>query len=159
MSIRALPQDLINSLLPENAAYKADFSYDKNGLVYAYLQVSDLAFLARARPSSEKGKTLNELFIVNRKNGAPIQNAKVQFLDKKSKVFEHKKSDYQGHLTATLALLNFYSVRIEKGNDQLYLDDSQLRYYDYYNINTRESNKTYLFTDKPIYRPAAGVTQ
>jgi uncharacterized protein YfaS (alpha-2-macroglobulin family) len=134
-------------------SHKADFSYDNNGLVYAYLQVSDLAFLARARYVDKK--TVNELFILNRKNGAPIQQAKVQFLDKNWKQIEVKKSDDQGHLTKIFDPIKPYSIRIEKGNDQLYLDDTPLNYYNY--TSTRELNKAYLFTDKPIYRPGQTI--
>lgn len=134
-------------------SHKADFSYDKNGLVYAYLQVSDLAFLARARYKDKT--TLNEFFIVNRKNGAPVQKAKVQFFDKKWKKIDAKKSDKQGHLSTALNSKTPYSIRIKKGKDQLYLDDTKLSYYDYNAL--REGNKTYLFTDKSIYRPGQEI--
>lgn len=134
-------------------SHKADFSYDSNGLVYAYLQVSDLAFLARARYTDEDN--LNELFIVHRKNGAPIKAANVTFLDKNWKKIKTKKSNSQGHLTTYLIAANQYSIRIEKGNDQLYLDDTQLSYTDYNEL--KEGNKAYLFTDKPIYRPGQKI--
>lgn len=130
-------------------SHKSDFSYDNNGLVYAYLQVSDLAFLARGRLQGKK--TSNEFFILNRKNGAPIKNAKIQFLDENWKIIEAQKSDYQGHLSSTFKSRKPYSIRIKKGKDQLYLDDTRLSYYDYSRL--REGNKAYLFTDKPIYRP------
>ncbi len=134
-------------------SHKADFSYDNNGLVYAYLQVSDLAFLARARKTAEQD--LNELFILNRKNGAPIQKASVQFLDKNWKEIEVKKSNKQGYLTKTPDPSKPYSIRIKKGKDQLYLDDTQLKYYS--NSIIREQNKAYLFADKPIYRPGQEI--
>lgn len=134
-------------------SHKADFSYDNNGLVYAYLQVSDLAFLARARYTDEE--TLNELFIIHRKNGAPIKAANVDFLDKNWKVIKTKKSNSKGHLTTYLISANHYSIRIKKGKDQLYLDDTQLHYSDYNELE--EGIKTYLFTDKPIYRPGQKI--
>lgn len=134
-------------------SHKADFSYDNNGLVFAHLQVSDLAFLARARVQNKK--TFHEFFILNRKNGAPIKNAKVQFLDHKGKKIGTQKSDHQGHLSTTFESRAPYSIRIKKGKDQLYLDDTKLNYYDYNQL--REGNKAYLFTDKPIYRPGQEI--
>jgi hypothetical protein len=132
---------------------KADFSYNDNAFVYAYLQVSDLAFLARAR--SQKEKVLNEFFIVNRKNGAPIKGAKIQFLEETWKQIEAKRSDRQGHVTTPLNSETPYSIRIKKGKDQLYLDDTQLHYTD--SRSLREGDKAYLFTDKPIYRPGQEI--
>ncbi|WMX12542.1 alpha-2-macroglobulin family protein [Aureispira sp. CCB-E] len=134
-------------------SHKADFSYQKNGLVYAYFQVSDLAFIARARP--QKGQSINEFFIVNRKNGAPIEQAKVQFLDKDWKKIDTQYSNNQGHLTTHLNRTKPYSIRIKKGKDQLWLDDHQLRYNDYSRL--KKGKKTYLFTDKPIYRPGQNI--
>jgi uncharacterized protein YfaS (alpha-2-macroglobulin family) len=131
---------------------KESFRYDENGLVYAYLQVSDLAFISRGR---HLGQSFAEFFIVNRNNGAPIASATVTFLDENWKKINSAISKDNGHVSTKDIKKPDYSIRIAKGNDLLHLDNSIINYRSY--DEDRNGKKTYLFTDKSIYRPGQTV--
>lgn len=129
---------------------------DRDTFAFSTIQVTDLALV-------ETDKTDYKTFqIIDRNNGKPIANSKVEFSyyhrNNRSKQTENRTSDNFGLITFEKNK-NWYQgihVKVKHGNDVAYFGD----YYIYqYHKNKQEkvNYKSFLFTDRSIYRPGQTV--
>ncbi|NNE16387.1 MAG: hypothetical protein HKN51_15510 [Saprospiraceae bacterium] len=129
------------------------FIYDEKNAVHINdFQVSDLTYIYK-----NIGKGLNG-YVLNRKNGSPVSNAKVQvYLSKyNSKIrksewnkIDELKTGKEGQFNYNKYQSNF-SFRIIKDDDVLDLRES---HYNYGKGEEKEYSSAKLFTDRSIYRP------
>jgi uncharacterized protein YfaS (alpha-2-macroglobulin family) len=134
---------------------QADFS---GSFQYVSFQVSNLSYIFS---TDDKG---NYFLIVDRKTGAPIKDAAVEFMEQKYDYQSQKytsikagtgKSDKDGKVYAPVAQNKQFKLIIKKGSDVF--DGTQYHYSgEHFDINqTREGLE--VFTDRAIYRPGQSV--
>ncbi|MEZ4906523.1 MAG: alpha-2-macroglobulin family protein [Saprospiraceae bacterium] len=133
----------------------ADFDKNKGILSYSVFTVSNIAYWL------SKDNSQNELIVVNRKSGKPIENAIVELYEyqwnRQSRTNEKVlyytgNTDFDGRLVIPVhsGYKNLHVV-IYSGNDILNLENN-------INVNSYENNTTekatvIFFTDRNIYRP------
>lgn len=151
----------------EYGAYKLEFDYpgkDKSDRYRQddyYFAVSDLAVFARS-----SGKNTYDFFVVNRTNGKPVPNAKVNIYK-----LPRNWHDSSLELVETLATntdgLAVYNKKIPN-NDVFYqavsgsdtgsiLTPLPYSYYGYSDGNTDRRESVTIFTDRTLYRPGQTV--
>ncbi len=136
---------------------------DEATVVYHQFQVSSLSYLSKDNNASG----INELFVLDRESGKPIAGADIQVYQNR---YNNKQRSYEfvhvGQLlankegyTAVSAFKNEnygnYSFVISKNGDTLF-SDQYLRFYKVEKY-AEPSIKTYLFTDRAIYRPGQTI--
>lgn len=102
--------------------------------------------------------------IVHRGTGQPLQGVKVEFLSYEYNSNRRQQqevklgeavSDINGWVQVPEHANRTLSLRLTKGNDELFSDDT---YYTYrYGRSTRTSPATFFFTDRSIYRPGQKI--
>lgn len=137
------------------ASNQADFT---GSFQYMTFQVSNLAYIFT---SDDKG---NYFLIVDRKSGAPVKDASVEFMEQKYDYQTQKyssikagtgKSDKDGKVYAPGVKNTQFKLIVKKGSDVF---DGTQYHYDreiYQRMHARESLE--LFTDRAIYRPGQTV--
>ncbi len=125
---------------------------------YAFIQVTDIS-LVRIEDA-----TIELWQIINRNTGKPIHNAKVHVKSKTNYANRAKKidhvfySDKNGYIS--FGKNDYYNVyfEIQHENDHAIFNDYYI-YKGYYNqkVEKEISAKTFLFTDRSIYRPGQTI--
>ena len=140
------------------ASMNADFSINDNLLARQITYVSNISFIKNSR---------DEMYVLDRDNGAPLANAAVQVwqqvYNSASRKYEQQKkekysADKNGYIKLKKqkdAYFNLY-FQVNYQQDELFTDDA---YYTYSYNSYRNKNKksTFLFTDRSIYRPGQKV--
>ena len=139
------------------ASLRADFALDNNILTRQFTYVSNISYINNNK---------KELYVLNRNNGQPLVKAEVQLWD--------QSYDYKSRKYITVKKEKFYtdknglvkmdlpndrynnSLQIKYNGDELFTED--VYYSNNYNSYNRESQKrSFLFTDRSIYRPGQTI--
>jgi uncharacterized protein YfaS (alpha-2-macroglobulin family) len=142
------------------ASEKADFATGSNTMSREPFWVSNISYVTHAT---------DECFLLHRDNGNPLANAKVQIWysrydynkgEYKDEKGELKTSDANGFVLLPKVKSDrreSYKLEIKHSDDYLFLDDS--KYVNYYDgeQNPKSYTRTFLFTDRAIYRPGQTV--
>jgi len=135
------------------ASIEPDFSLSKNIIAKQLTYVSNITYIHT---------NTNDYYVLNRDNGQPLANAQVQLWESKynynKNSYEEKKlekytTDKNGFfkMKETEQYRN-YLLQIIHDTDELFMDDNN--YSNNYNSYAPEVEKrTFLFTDRSIYRP------
>ncbi len=141
------------------ASMKSDFSLANNIIGRATTYVSNISYI-----TSNK----NDLYVLDRDNGKPLEKATVQLYTQTynyaNRKYEEIKSavyttDKNGFVkTAQSKNYENSIVQVKYNNDELFTDDGyNTNYYDDVNENKKSSRRTFLFTDRSIYRPGQTI--
>jgi Bacterial Alpha-2-macroglobulin MG10 domain/Alpha-2-macroglobulin family/MG2 domain len=147
------------------ASTNPDFSFEQNPLAVQYFHVSNISYI----------NYLNDYFILHRETGKPLGSATVQvwryeydYASRRQKANKSESliADLNGYVALPTDKRSNQNLRLEIGwkNDRLFLDE---QYYPIYRLEEIESTnklkyekdnrKTFLFTDRSIYRPGQTV--
>ncbi|MFN0083362.1 MAG: alpha-2-macroglobulin family protein, partial [Ferruginibacter sp.] len=141
------------------ASTKADFSLSNNIIGRATTYISSISYI-----NSNK----NDLYVLDRDNGKPLEKATVQLYtstynyttrkydDVKSAIYT---SDKNGFVNIQRPK-NYENsiIQVTYNNDELFTDDGyNSYYYDDENSNKKSTRRTFLFTDRSIYRPGQTI--
>lgn len=130
---------------------RADFDMWKTGILsYSSFQVSDLNYV------SGNGKKCSEFYLVHRATGQPLLGVKAVFsalLEELWYMWLQKvvRSDKDGFLKSPAANMIFEDAFFQLSEADK-LEDVRFR-QSFYFWKASQSEKTYLFTDRAIYRP------
>ncbi len=139
------------------ASIKPDFSFANNVLARQLSHVSHISYIYNNQ---------NELYILNRDNGLPLANATLQMWQSKYNYSkrnyeEVKKENYTSDKNGLIKVkinredYNYY-MQVKYSGDELFTGDTYYHYgYDGY--ERKAVQKTFLFTDRSIYRPGQRV--
>ncbi len=142
------------------ASLREDFKQDNNIIGRLNTYISNLSYIVNNR---------NDFYVLDRDNGQPIANAAVQLWRSNynyvSRRYEETKgnlytSDKNGFVKFAKAANNENEniVQIKYAADELFTDDGiNNYYYDDYSKNRKATKRTFLFTDRAIYRPGQTV--
>ena len=130
---------------------------------------SQISYVTKNNNNSENF----ELYVLDRNNGQPLQNATIKFY---RNTYDYKTRKYiRTDLgTATADVNGYVSKKIDKQNNQNYYNEnflfdvsykddflpSEQSYYKYYyprNETTEYNKQVHLFTDRSIYRPGQTI--
>lgn len=149
---------LNNGLYIILAGMDENFSLSNNAIAKQVTYVSNLSTIHNG----------NDYYVVNRDNGQPMPNTKVQVWesrynyktgnddDKKAEEYTTNANGYF-KFTPTTEYRNV-SLQLTNGKDELFLDDNIYSYANYNSYNEPEPRPyTYFFTDRSIYRPGQTV--
>ncbi|WP_449267409.1 alpha-2-macroglobulin family protein [Gelatiniphilus marinus] len=147
-------------LLPKlnNGSYLVFASVENNENTFAFssIQVTDLALV-------ETDKTDYKTYqIIDRNNGNPISNAKVELSyfrnNIQTKQTENRTTDLHGkiNIKKTKAYYRNVNLKVKQSNDLAYFGAYYIYQY-YKNQNEKTTYKSFLFTDRSIYRPGQTV--
>lgn len=146
------------------ASDNKNFSNAKALLGARYFYVSSISFVSNQQ----------DYFVLNRDNGQPIANAKVQvwkqqydynvskYIKVKDKLYTTNDKGYfkmEEPKTEKNRYNNTYLFEINSRDERLFLDEGISSYY-FYNQKTeapKEITTAYLFTDRSLYRPGQTV--
>lgn len=141
---------------------KEDFGLDKNGMAYAFTNVSQLSYVERQNKGSY------EYYVVDRVSGQPQEGVKAEFYINKYnsllRRYENRKvgqgqTDKNGFVSSEgIYRKDYYSfyVRFSKDDDELYLGNSF--YNSRYNKPQKyKRNTAHIFLDRAIYRPGQTI--
>ena len=132
---------------------KADFSLDKNVLTKSLVYISNISYIQN---------THDELYVLDRETGQPLEKATVQLWNQnyngnlnkyeltKSLQFVSDKNGYVKLSKSKTYQQICYQINYQK--DELFTDDFFYN-YSYSSYDILVANKTFLFTDRSIYRP------
>jgi uncharacterized protein YfaS (alpha-2-macroglobulin family) len=122
---------------------------------YANIQVSNIAIV-------DKSDTKNNIYqIIDRNNGKPIPNIEVTlkyYKNNYSNRTERKTTNSYGEIEVAKTSDRLrLDIEVKNNNDKAYFDGYNL--YRYYNNDNEESitYRSFLFTDRSIYRPGQAV--
>jgi uncharacterized protein YfaS (alpha-2-macroglobulin family) len=155
IKIEALPQGSYYLLI----SMKEDFSLKNNIIGRITTYVSNISYISNNK---------NELYVLDRENGKPLENATVQLWNnlynngtRRNEEVKAAKytSDKNGFIKiAKSKNYENYFLQIKYNNDELFTDDAyNSYYYDSYNQNRNSVKRTFLFTDRSIYRPGQTI--
>jgi len=135
------------------ASIDANFSLSKNIIAKQLTYVSNISYIHT---------NTNDYYVLNRDNGLPLANAEIQLWESKydyktssttDTKLEKYTSDKNGYFKVkeTKNYRNFL-LQVVHNKDELFMDENN--YTSYYNSYTNEQEtRTFLFTDRSIYRP------
>lgn len=134
------------------------FSTDTDVLAVQYFHVSEIAFI----------EGHHEIYVVNRRTGKPLAGARIDLWEEKystkRRTYELKKVDSLVTAKNGLAKLDpknneFGQISIQYGRDKLHILDEYYRPYwkAYEKLSETETIRTYLFTDRDLYRPGQTI--
>ena len=155
IKIEALPQGAYYLLI----SMKEDFSLSNNIIGRITTYVSNISYISNNK---------NELYVLDRESGKPLENAVVQLWNNvynngTRRNEEAKGTKYTTDKNGFIKLAkskNYenYFLQIKYNNDELFTDDAyNSYYYDGYNQNRQAVKRTFLFTDRSIYRPGQTI--
>ncbi len=142
------------------ASLREDFKPDNNIIGRANTYVSNISYIVNNK---------NELYVLDRDNGQPLVNAAVQLwrsnYNYQTRKYEELKgnlysSDKNGFVKIAKAANNEYEniVQIKYVGDELFTDGGiNNYYYDNYTNARSTIKRTFLFTDRSIYRPGQTI--
>ncbi len=147
-------------LLPKlnNGTYLIYTSPKNNESTFAFstIQVTNLALV-------ETDNTDYKTFqIIDRNNGNPINNTKVELSylenNNRSKQTENYTTDFYGRIKIKKSKKRYRNIhlKVKHGNDVAYFGDYYIYQY-YKNKKEKVNYKSFLFTDRSIYRPGQTV--
>ncbi|TCP22102.1 alpha-2-macroglobulin family protein [Tenacibaculum skagerrakense] len=126
---------------------------EKNIFGHALIQVTNLTFIT----TNETGKTTYQ--VLDRNNGKPIYGAKVQLVNKEDRyqnnvIDKTFTTDKNGEFSFS-SNSYYYGVKaiISHKNDKATFGEYYLRENRIYNSKPSTITRTFLFTDRSIYRP------
>ncbi|MEO6488887.1 MAG: alpha-2-macroglobulin family protein [Ferruginibacter sp.] len=134
-----------------------EFALSQNILARQVIYVSNISYILNNK---------DEMYVLNRENGLPLLNAEVQLWQQtynyNTRKYEDVKkekylSDRNGYikLRKTKDAYNF-KLQFKFENDELFMDQNVSTYY-YNGFEKLMMQKTFLFTDRSIYRPGQTV--
>jgi len=141
------------------ASIKEDFSLSNNIVGRATTYVSNISYITNNK---------NELYVLDRDNGKPLEKATVQLWTNAYSYSTRKYETVKSGLYTTdkngfvkvVKPANYENsiVQVKYNNDELFTDDGYNSYY-YDDINTKNKStkRTFLFTDRSIYRPGQTI--
>lgn len=140
------------------ASMKSDFSTSNNFLAWQTTYVSNISYIYNNK---------DEVYILNRDNGEPLANAELQLWQQRYNnsigAYEDVKkekyiADKNGFIKVKKQKGDYYNsfFQIKYNADELFTDDNYYN-YDYTDNIDPQSKKTFLFTDRSIYRPGQTV--
>jgi len=139
------------------ASINPEFNTTQNIIARQTVYVSNISYLSNNK---------DELYILNRDNGLPLANAEVQLWQQKynyntRKNEEIKLDKYTSNENGLVKLKrtkDTYNTAIQViyKNEELFMDDHVTGYY-YNSYEKKSVKKTFLFTDRSIYRPGQQV--
>lgn len=152
IKIDALEKGCYALLISDNK----NFSTRKNAVAYSVLNVTELSYSARQLSTGE-----NELLVLNRSSGEPMKDVTVntykQEYDYKTRKNKFEKSgsyvtSANGSVTISATdKYNNFLIELKTADDYLWSGDYM---YNYARYNEETSYiKSFLFTDRAIYRP------
>ena len=129
---------------------------DENTFAFSTVQITNLALV---ETDKNDFKTFQ---IIDRNNGKPISNVKVELSyfrnNNRSEQTENHTTDLFGKIKINKSKKRYRNVnlKVKHGNDVAYFGDYYI--YQYYKNQTEKVNyKSFLFTDRSIYRPGQTV--
>ena len=154
IKIDALTQGVYYMLV----SMKEDFSMKNNIIGRVTTYVSNISYINNNK---------NELYVLDRDNGKPLQAANIQMWNNvynnttrkvdeiKSAKYTTDKNGYAKIVKTTNYENNF--LQINYGKDELFTDDAYNNYY--YNDYEKKlaQRRTFIFTDRSIYRPGQTI--
>jgi uncharacterized protein YfaS (alpha-2-macroglobulin family) len=155
IKVEALPQGSYYLLV----SMKEDFSLSNNIIGRLTTYVSNISYITNNK---------NELYVLDRESGKPLENATVQIWNniynngtRRNEEVKAAKytSDKNGFIKiAKSKNYENYFLQIKYNTDELFTDDAyNSYYYDGYNQNRNSVKRTFLFTDRSIYRPGQTI--
>ncbi|GAB4295004.1 MAG: alpha-2-macroglobulin family protein [Marinilabiliales bacterium] len=143
------------------AYWDDDFQSDSTEIIYAYTQITNIAYIYRKNPNDDY-----DVVITNRETGKPLKGAKTilweikyDYIFQKYKLARVKTytSDDNGiiNIPAVSEHGSSYYLEFEYGNDNAYCDEYIYQYMPYNYDEPRYV--TYFFTDREIYRPGQTI--
>ncbi len=135
------------------ASIDANFSLTKNIITKQLTYVSNISYLHT---------NTNDYYVLDRDNGKPLANAQVQIWESKYNYNSnsYEEVDAEKYTTDKNGFFKMkeskdyrnFLVQVKHGGDELFMDDNHSDYI--YNSYAPETEKrTFLFTDRSIYRP------
>jgi uncharacterized protein YfaS (alpha-2-macroglobulin family) len=139
---------------------KKELQIENNYFAYATLFSSDLSVITKGYTN-----TVSELYILNRRTGQPVENAKIELYVHE---YNQGKYVYKKHKTLYTDKTGYVKVNAEQKKqwsnyfrvDVTYKNDFISHYADFYSYLENESRKRTeinFFTDRAIYRPGQTV--
>ena len=135
------------------ASINPEFKQSQNIIARLITHVSNISYISNNK---------EELYILDRETGFPLSNAAVQLWQQKydyntRRSEETKLEKYitnaNGYIKLARSRDNYVTgVQVTYNNDELFLDDHIAAYY-YNSYEKKSVKKTFLFTDRSIYRP------
>lgn len=133
-----------------------------------YTHVSNLAYIHSFNQYYSRNAQLsskNELVVMHRESGVPLAGVKFSFYENQYQptlqrnhwvMQANATSDINGKVNADLPKNKNYSVKLEQGNDYLWLDDA-FSNSTYYEPNQKDIEDVLFFLDRSIYRPGQTI--
>ena len=163
LKIDPLPSGMYAILLSDDEG----FALGKGSLALMYTHVSNLAYLHSYHSNYFAGgrSTAKNIVVMDRYSGSPVAETTVSIYERKYKpstqtyineLVTKTSSDKTGKVASLLPASRTFSVKLEKGNDVLWLDDA-------FSNNSYEVPKAHatedilFFLDRSIYRPSQTV--
>lgn len=148
------------------AAMNEDFSLTHNIIAYERIHISNIGYVSRTMNDGSL-----ETYVFNRSTGMPLKNAQIEtYLEQynySTREYNLKKDrtfvcDENGCFTipAILATSNVYSKTMYfkiVSQDETYYADEYLYQYRNYEKEVEKLFKSFLFTDRSIYRPGQTI--
>ncbi|MBW8686562.1 alpha-2-macroglobulin family protein [Chitinophaga rhizophila] len=143
------------------ASVKSNFSLEDNLMAIQFIHVSNISYVLHEFNADD---IINRFYTLHRQSGQPLPNTKLNvwsFNDdgkkEKLQLVQTYTTDKEGKIDVKWSNLR-QDVKLEwiSGNDQLYLDDHKYVYnykYQQESEGQEENYKSFLFTDRAIYRP------
>jgi uncharacterized protein YfaS (alpha-2-macroglobulin family) len=155
IKIDALPQGMYYVL----TSLKEDFSLANNIIGRSVAYVSNISYIINNK---------SELYALDRDNGQPLANAAIQLWKNNYNYTTRKYEQVKASAYATdkngfakLAVSKNYEnniIQIKYNGDELFTDDGvNTYYYNYYDQQRKGTKRTFIFTDRSIYRPGQTV--
>ncbi|GAA3616546.1 MG2 domain-containing protein [Flavivirga amylovorans] len=141
-----------------NGAYLIFASSKNNNKTIAFntIQVTNIALI---ETESKKHKTFQ---IIDRNNGKPISNAKIEISYSKNNNKSYQTESFTTNIYGEVKIEKnkerneYIKVKVKHDNDVAYFGDYYIyRYYDEWQENIRYNS--FIFTDRSIYRPGQTV--
>ncbi|MCY7293114.1 MAG: hypothetical protein LH615_13130, partial [Ferruginibacter sp.] len=141
------------------ASTKEDFSLNNNIIGKAITYVSNISYVTNNK---------NDLYVMDRHNGKPLEQATVQLYTNKYNYTTRKNEEIKSAVYTSdkngfvkIAKPTNYEnniIHVKYGNDELFTDDGyNSYYYDDINAKNNSTRRTFLFTDRAIYRPGQTI--
>ncbi len=136
------------------ASKDASFTLAKNIIAKQLTYVSNISYIHNS---------VNEYYVVHRDNGQPLANAQIQLWENrynsnKNTNEEIKAENYTADKNGTFTIKNGkeyrnFLLQVKAGADELFMDDYNYGYAEYNDYEIPQKNKSFIFTDRSIYRP------
>jgi TonB-dependent SusC/RagA subfamily outer membrane receptor len=136
------------------ASTNSNFSLSKNIIVKQLTYVSNISYIHNGT---------NEYYLLHRDNGQPLANAQVQvwenrYNSSKNTNEEVKAENYVADKNGMFKLkknneYRNFLLQVKAVADELFMDDNNYGYADYNSYETPQKYRSFIFTDRSIYRP------